>query len=324
MDTPRPLMCAALTVSVLALMTLAPGTGLAAAIVFNHQANWLAAIGGQTNATVFHFDGPTELDGRLANDPLIDPSYDSQGVSFLPFLGTEVYPYIARSQGHQIPDPTRDGLLANSNSPNPLSDLIGRAIRFDFTIPTNAVGVFTNRWPLDNPRGDGGYLLALDALLDSIGQVDLDAGIFGGLITDEPISRVLIVNTWDADISFGIWDLQFANGMVTDVEAGAFGGHVALLAPVPNPVTDGVTVRWTLPMGGVARVKVLDLAGREICVLYAGHCAPGVTQTRWDGRDSRGRSCVPGIYFVRLETDAVASDATGGRGALSQRGVLLR
>jgi hypothetical protein len=173
----------------------------------------LEAVGGAGQATVFHFDGPTETFGKTADDPSIVPSYSSQGVDFLPFNGTNIFPQILRGQGFQIPDPNRDGLLANNNSPNPVSDLNGRAINFAFNIPAMSVGVFTNH----NGDGDGGYLEAFDASANSIGRVDLAPGIFGGIVSDQVISRVAIVNTFNADINFGIWDLQFSpNGIIPE------------------------------------------------------------------------------------------------------------
>jgi hypothetical protein len=177
---------------------------------YTSQPDWLAAVGGASQATVFHFDGPTEQHELNVNDPSITPSYSSQGVDFLPFLGTSVYPQIFRGQAIQIPDPNRDGLVANNASPNPESDLEGRAIRFAFNIPIKSVGVFTNALG----DGDGGYLAAFDAGSNLIGQATLDPGVFGGIVTDQLIARVSVVNTFNSDIKFGIWDLQFsANGI---------------------------------------------------------------------------------------------------------------
>src|SRR5438105_2786844 len=62
--------------------------------IFHNQPDWQAAVGGPNNTTAFHFDGPTELDGRFANNTSINPSYSSQGVDFLPFNGSNVFPQI--------------------------------------------------------------------------------------------------------------------------------------------------------------------------------------------------------------------------------------
>ena len=175
-------------------------------VTFHSQPDWLTAIHGPAQVTIFHFDGATETQGKFANDPTIVPSYSSQGVDFLPFAGTTVYPVIYRNQGHQIPDPNRDGLLANNSSPNSVSDLDGRTIKFNFNKAINSVGVFTNK----ANDGDGGYLQAFDGSMNLIGTVNLNPGIFGGLVSDQLIKHVSIVNTFNSDIKFGVWDLQFA------------------------------------------------------------------------------------------------------------------
>ncbi len=271
----------------------------AATRTYTDQATWQAAVLGAANVTAFHFDGATELNGRTAVDPLITPSYSSQGVDFLPFRGTEVYPQIARGQGYQIPDAARDGLLTNAASPNPTSDLMGRAIRFDFNIPTNAVGVFTNRFPLEAPSGDGGYLEALDASQNVIGQVDLGAGIFGGLITDVPIAHVNIVNTWNYDIQFGIWDLQFAKTPAPTAVP------VALAAPrlypsQPNPFNPATTIAFALSEARRVKLEIYDAAGRRVRVLVDEDRPAGHFDIPWDGNADDGSRVASGVYFCRM------------------------
>lgn len=273
----------------------------ATTITFTSQPDWQAAVGGPVNVTVFHFDGPAELDGQFANDPLIDPSYSSLGVDFLPFRDTTVYPILSRGQGHQIPDPSRDGLLANSSSPNPLSDLIGRAIRFDFNIKTNAVGVFTNRWPLNDPVGDGGYLQAFDASQSMIGEVELGAGIFGGLITDDPIAHVIILNTWDSDIMYGIWDLQFAKTPVLTTVPGARPTDTRLYPNQPNPFNPKTVIRYDLPDAYRVTLRIYDVRGSLVSSLVDAELPRGSHQADWSGRDGQGRPMPSGTYFYCLK-----------------------
>jgi hypothetical protein len=216
--------------SLLAFVGFADAAG-AASVAFDSQSEWQTAVGGASAVTVFHFDGPTELGGKFANDPTIVPSYSSQGVDFLPFTGSSIYPLLLRGQAFQIPQAGRDGLLANNVSPNPTADLDGRAIKFNFNIPARSVGVFTNQ----NGDGDGGVLRAFDSAMNPIGEVDLQPGVFGGLITDTPIAHVAIINTFNADINFGIWDLQFSqNGLVP--EPGSAGVLVLGVAAARRPL----------------------------------------------------------------------------------------
>jgi hypothetical protein len=175
---------------------------------FTDQPTWHTAAGGATNVTVLHFDGPTETHGLPANDPSISPSYSSQGVDFLPFLNSAIYPVVHRGQGHQISDPNRDGLMANNSSPNPDTDLDGRAIRFNLNVPVRSVGTFFNG-PLND--GDGGFLRIYDTSFAAIGTSPLSAaGGFIGVQSDQLIGRVEVVNTFNEDITFGIWDLQYS------------------------------------------------------------------------------------------------------------------
>ena len=193
-----------LAACVLLTASMAARAGIAS---FFNQPDWLAAAGGTNGLTVFSFQGPAETGGKNANDPSIQPSYANQGIVFLPFIGTTNYPVIARGQQHQISALNHDGLLANGSSPNPTSDLEGRAIRFDFIIAVRAVGLNFNG-PLLG--GDMGYLDAFDYSGNRIGQTPVcAAGGFVGLVADTEIAQVHVVNTGNADITFGIWDLQF-------------------------------------------------------------------------------------------------------------------
>jgi hypothetical protein len=176
---------------------------------------------------VFSFQGSTETAGKYANDPSISPSYPSRGIEFLPFTGTTSYPILARGQQYQISAPDHDGLLVNSSCPNPVSDLEGRAIKFNFNLPARAIGVHFNGPLLD---GDFGHLEVFDYSGTLIGQTgDCPAGGFVGLVADTEISQVRIINTGNSDITYGIWDLQF------------------LAAPVSltiNPGSSNATIIW--------------------------------------------------------------------------------
>lgn len=204
---------------------------------FFSQSSWQEAAGGPDGLTVFSFQGTTETHLKSAVDPTIQPSYASQGVVFLPFIGTTVYPRIARNQQFQISAPTHDGLLTNQASPNPTIDLNGRAIRFQFTIPVRSVGLYFNGPYLD---GDRGYLEAFDVAGNLIGQTAGSSnGGFVGLVADTEISRVHVVNTGGSDITFGIWDLQFKEAPVTlEFERNQNGAKLSWPATAQNYVLE--------------------------------------------------------------------------------------
>jgi RHS repeat-associated protein len=194
-----------------ALMTIDQNTGVLTwdsprdTTTFQDRAAWQAEAGGAATTTLLHFDGPTAASGLAVNDPQIAPSFESLGVRFLPFAGTDIYPVILRGQGHQIPDSTRDGLLVNTSSPNPGDDLLGRAIRFEFTTPAYAVGIATNNLN----GGDGGYMRVYDASGNLLAEAEVMPGVFSGVTTTVPIATVEVINTFDSDFKFGIWEVAF-------------------------------------------------------------------------------------------------------------------
>jgi hypothetical protein len=76
------------------------------------------------------------------------------------------------------------------------------------------------------------------------------------------------------------------------------------LAIYPNPFVAGTTIRFTAPGGGAgtARVRILDVAGREVRSFAAPGPAGGGWIVSWDGRSDRGAAVVSGVYFVQVET----------------------
>ena len=100
------------------------------------------------------------------------------------------------------------------------------------------------------------------------------------------------------------------------VAPGAAGGPaIALGIPAPNPSHGPTRIGFALEQAGVARLQILDLAGRHVRTLADGPCAAGSHAQTWDGRDDAGRAAPAGIYLARLEA--------GGRVA-ARRLVLLR
>ncbi len=96
-----------------------------------------------------------------------------------------------------------------------------------------------------------------------------------------------------------------------DVAPGALA--LALARPAPNPSTGAATLSFSLPVGGFARVEILDTAGRRVAQ-HAGWFAAGRHLWSWDGHDGDGARVRAGLYFARL---------TSANGARLQRLVRL-
>lgn len=179
------------------------------------RVQWITAAGGAPDL-FFHFDQSSTGDNTVAQgtsvNALVD-FYADQGIEFLPFLGTEIFPIILRNQSYQMSNSTgvdghdagreRDALLGNHSSPNVTSNLEGRAIIFNFLVPVNSFGVRVN-------NGDGGIVNAYDVNDQLIISQALPNGGFAGIFSgDVLIDRISIVNTFDWDIQFGLYDFQY-------------------------------------------------------------------------------------------------------------------
>jgi hypothetical protein len=106
--------------------------------------------------------------------------------------------------------------------------------------------------------------------------------------------------------------------VATLVPAGTLGvadsrpaSRLALSAPSPNPVRSsaGASIAFTMPRAGVARLVVLDAAGRTVRKLFDGHRDAGGHAVRFD-LPAAGGTLRPGMYFIRLTT---------GQGSVTRR-----
>ncbi len=84
-------------------------------------------------------------------------------------------------------------------------------------------------------------------------------------------------------------------------------GPLSLRFAGPNPLRRGASARVSLELGVEAaparyRVRVYDASGRAVRDLASGTLAPGARLSiPWLGDDARGRTLVPGLYFLALE-----------------------
>jgi hypothetical protein len=79
-------------------------------------------------------------------------------------------------------------------------------------------------------------------------------------------------------------------------------GAEATLRCLPNPLSSGTIVEYTVAREGQVRIDVYDVSGRRVACLVDSHVPhPGTRTATWDRRDDDGRELPSGVYFVRLE-----------------------
>jgi hypothetical protein len=86
------------------------------------------------------------------------------------------------------------------------------------------------------------------------------------------------------------------------------GGLPGLLRVTPNPSRGPVAFEARLDRPGALSIAILDVSGRIVRVLPAGHRGAGTHFVSWDGRDADGQPVAAGRYYARI----VGSEPTHG------------
>jgi len=100
---------------------------------------------------------------------------------------------------------------------------------------------------------------------------------------------------------------------LTECWASVQGGDVPLAAYAgpgsPNPFSWASTISFGLPEpGGCVSLRIYDVSGRLVRVLFEGSLPPGHHQAEWDGRDDSGVGVAGGVYFYRLTSPDLCAE----------------
>jgi len=79
---------------------------------------------------------------------------------------------------------------------------------------------------------------------------------------------------------------------------GSSENRFAVLELTPNPVTDNMQVRYTIPASGNVKISVYDLLGKEVSVITSGNQSAGVHELSFNSKALRS-----GFYNLRIRFD---------------------
>jgi len=96
-------------------------------------------------------------------------------------------------------------------------------------------------------------------------------------------------------------------GVTAAVDAAAQPGFGGIESIAPNPFASETRIHLRMPVAGVARLEVFDVAGRRIAVVADRPFAAGEWVIPWDGRRMDGSRVAPGTYFMRLRGSGFAA-----------------
>ncbi|HAA00289.1 MAG TPA: hypothetical protein DCD96_01450 [Flavobacteriales bacterium] len=71
-------------------------------------------------------------------------------------------------------------------------------------------------------------------------------------------------------------------------------------ATYPNPFAEAITIDLYLPSEGKLDVRVFDISGREIRVIYSGTSGSGEQRLIWQREDANGREIASGTYVLSV------------------------
>ncbi len=83
-----------------------------------------------------------------------------------------------------------------------------------------------------------------------------------------------------------------------------------LIPPHPNPFNPVTVIRYRVPRECHVSLRIFDLLGRQVTVLYEGRKSAGEHHSVWNGRDIAGNSVSSGVYFYSF---AAAEYRTRGK-----------
>jgi hypothetical protein len=175
-----------------------------------------------------------------------------------------------------------------------------------------ACGGITNVWVhgAKSPDVNGDCRVMEDDLAyvqPQIGTSDFCADLDGSGLVDD--ADVAVVEATLGDLCSSLAALPDSPGGRPDGEPGSGrkASHGLGVTLVPNPCRDAVAIRCDLPFAGSAGVRIVDVGGRLVRDLQAGHLSPGPHTFVWDTRDTGDRRVPAGIYFADLHAGEQAA-----------------
>jgi hypothetical protein len=98
-----------------------------------------------------------------------------------------------------------------------------------------------------------------------------------------------------------------ATGVATP-PASEFAPALRLYPAAPNPFNPRTLIRFELPRGARAKLRIFRVDGSLVRTLADQAFPAGEHRVFWDGTDDRGHDVGSGAYFLSLEADGVRSE----------------
>ncbi len=97
--------------------------------------------------------------------------------------------------------------------------------------------------------------------------------------------------------------MQWFDPPIAGIDVGpvSAGNALVLRQNWPNPFNQATTISFSVPGGSRdAQVAIYTVSGQVLKTLVSGNVGSSETSVMWDGKDTRGASVAPGVYFCKL------------------------
>ncbi|HAB52880.1 MAG TPA: hypothetical protein DCE80_12040 [Ignavibacteriales bacterium] len=143
---------------------------------------------------------------------------------------------------------------------------------------------------------------------------DENGNLFGVTGLASQINNLISINT-----STGVGTLIGATGLkhLTDIaylaikptsvksDQSTVPSQYSLKQNYPNPFNPSTTIEFALPVSAKVKVKVYNLLGQTVKVIYDGGKDVGYHKLNWNSDDVNGNSVSSGIYFYELSAAGI-------------------
>jgi len=126
----------------------------------------------------------------------------------------------------------------------------------------------------------------------------------GNIVVDKIVGRPVDGYVAIATHGNGMYSANFANEILA-VDESNIPNAFELAQNYPNPFNPSTKIPFNLLEPGLVTVKVFDLMGRELDILFNGKKPSGVNQVNWNGKDRFGKALPSGVYIYQIETDGM-------------------
>ncbi|RPI02143.1 MAG: T9SS C-terminal target domain-containing protein [Calditrichaeota bacterium] len=128
-----------------------------------------------------------------------------------------------------------------------------------------------------------------DALKIEAGEAQIEGQSVNGTIP--PYGAVILTISQDENLGMGSADFRSIKDYYL------YPNH-------PNPFNSNTVIQYDVPRNGRVTLRILDILGRRVQVLFDGNVTAGHHYITWDGTEVHGDPVSNGVYLCELKTDS--------------------